>query len=188
MPAVFISWYRSQASAGFKAGPNLGDRGCLALCVPCLFCCFLQPPTRCCFFPQLNLNPCQPFCVSRQTLPCPPGHSLPPAGAWNRRSALLFIDQPVGAGFSEAGEGGCRWVSWQCPSWLAGCRCQACLGLHLLGVPTSAGAGYWDWLGKGKGCGSGRVPLTYLHDVPALTLQPLSSACMYPPSALCPRQ
>lgn len=30
--------------------------------------------------------------------------TTPPAGAWNRRSALLFIDQPVGAGFSTPGE------------------------------------------------------------------------------------
>jgi hypothetical protein len=26
------------------------------------------------------------------------------AGAWNRRNALLFIDQPIGAGFSLPGQ------------------------------------------------------------------------------------
>lgn len=30
---------------------------------------------------------------------------LAAAGAWNRRSALLFIDQPIGSGFSIAAKG-----------------------------------------------------------------------------------
>lgn len=33
-------------------------------------------------------------------------HHIFPAGSWARRSALLFIDQPLGTGFSVAGRCG----------------------------------------------------------------------------------
>ena len=40
--------------------------------------------------------------TQRQPTAAAPGAA---AGAWNRRSALLFIDQPIGSGFSVAAKG-----------------------------------------------------------------------------------
>lgn len=69
---------------GRGAGPAAQPRWVLALPPAC------GPPWRDRVAPRASSQACRPATFT--------------AGAWNRKSALLFIDQPVGAGFSLPGE------------------------------------------------------------------------------------